>query len=1078
MSTSPTLERWASNGTGVRRKPSHRKGAASLAASTNQDGSLQTIIADTARRLSSVEGDQGLVVSAELENPGSSSVAFLASLTTQTLTSLQSQPELLASSSSKLDEQLFSLCQRQVQPLVQVHQSTSALGPTLAEISTSLETLLQSTLPGLAESTASFETSTSDPVRARLRAQKLIEANAATLPDLMDIPELVATCVRNSYHTQAIELAAHIDKLARPDSQLGGGKLLSSLRRQAWGHLQGMRVQLLQSFESRDLRLFAARRHVEGLRQLRQLDEMEGRPDFPKATKRLGLTDGQICLAFLRARTNMLKAVLSSPLEALRSQGRDIATASSSQNVITAQLAAYIEVWRRGVADTCSIALEIFVDLPNLPRMLSAFIHRHYELLCRNVREKVDKMITHARSRSHANSSAREATSVAEEIASTLLSLHSQLSFAVASLADLGADVTPLLAGSSGASDLAAAESLPFHSAILEALQIPCTRAVDVLKDSIDASTMRPPSSWLCKREAISALLAEGASSSLATDLESASSFPTLAHFCNNVLIGLNSMRTFAPISVRNVALSNLDARITEAVKVLYQHFSRCLNEERGGGKAARNRDISKLLPPLATGEDGDEELDAIASSSHRSLEAERFIAAAGLDRLLRVVGPYLRASLWTDVFGSDSALPDFVQEGEAEMASSWVQEQLQAWQDGERHRSMQIEDVEARRAQEAAQIAAEAQAKAEEEAKAKAQAEEEERRRAEAEAKAREEEETRAKAEQEARAQAEAKRREEQAQAEAEAETRRRVEEERAEAERREREARARAEAEAEAKRLEDEAKAKAAAEAEAESEQVDETSPQAEQQVSRAPPEPSHGASDTQTRETQAQGAVETRDEVHQATGSASPPTASSSASDPSLANSVSAAPSTIRKPTLAEKLKLRQEERSRQQAEAEAARKAEAELASRAAASADASAETDPSRANVAEEETAADPPVPVSEPGDVARLSSEHEAGPTAVVDDPAPHSSASVPDDSGEADAEVGHEVQAATSGSGPSSGNNSDDGGEEDVGDGDGDGGADVAEGSSRQANTASGAGSSPKAAKKKRKKKASKAKK
>ncbi|CAO1620642.1 unnamed protein product [Jaminaea pallidilutea] len=785
------------------RRPSHRKGSASLAASSNQDGSLQSLIRQTSREhvpraTQATQGDGSLPFLADLDNPSSAGAAYLASLTTQTLASLQSQPELFTSSSSKLNDQLAALCQRQISSFVSVHESTSSLPPALDKIRSSLEVLDSSALPQLIQAASAFEKESQHPLSLRHRAKDIIESQSSALPDLLDIPDLIAACTRGGYHAEAIQLGAYVCEVARAGSRLGGGSVLQSLKRKAWAGLCRISEQLLRSFDQKTLRQASVRRAVSNLRSLRDLDqtsfaEVEERES---SERKLGLSEDQICLAFLRGRTNAVRNLLGSPIESQRSQNGEGSSNAVAQNLAAAQLSAYIDVWRQCVAETCQMATQVFPDAKAMPRLLSAFLRRHVKLLHAQVGKGIKRLVGNAaQTASSSQASAYEASNAVEELATSLLALHSQLSFAASVASKWGADCSALFSETHSHH----ADTMYFEEAAIEILRSPLRRAVELFQRRIPSVPGQLPSSWLfAKHAAFQETLATNFSKE---SVQAMSTIPILAHLCNDLLIGLNAFSTFAPSSLHHKALFALDRHLSEATSI-FTHYCQRLPEHDLGSAS------SWPLPVLLADDEG--QVSRHSNSPQRRAQAERLLAARALQGLMGVLMSYVRNGLNADILENNSRSPAFSSEA-AEVATRWTQEIESAWEQGEASRRLEVQQdrkiEQARREREDAQRKAEEEEKARKEAEAKRKAEEEEKAREEAEMKAKEEAEARSRAEAEARSRQEAElRAREEAEAKARAEQEARVKEEGEAQVRREREekihedTRARAQAEAEA--------------------------------------------------------------------------------------------------------------------------------------------------------------------------------------------------------------------------------------------------------------------------------------
>lgn len=714
MSVSSSLpEARPIGGSGSMRRQLHRKSASGLVPTSNQDGSLHTLICETARKQ-----DSGSIVEAlltELDHPASAAAAYLSSLTTQSLASLRSQPELLASSSSQINDQLASLCLRQVSSLVEIHSSTAKLPFAVDSIQSSVDGLVKAILPELSRTAANFVSRSQQSLTKGTRSRKLIEAHAATLPDLLDVPDLIEACIRAGYHDQAVELGAHITKLARSDSPLGGGLMLNSVKIQAWSSLRGMRDQIFRLLEAKTLRISEAKRLVSSLRRLEEIDGIDDVDESWSRCYQLGLSEDQLCLAFLRARAHVLEELLASPLEAQRLLTVDLAeTGDGAQHLAAAQLAAFIDVWRQVVSETCRMASSLFLGSAILSKTLSAFILRHAKILVVKLSDGVSDLVEQARPTAAPNTSNREVTRSVEELASTLLSLHSQLSLASQSMSIWGASLIHLSLSLEPVSfDFCqtAIGNLPFAPASLEVLRIPCIRALKIFTNELPSPTGHLPSAWLCKdqsqRHVFDLKLSTPTNEISPQIVQLLAHFPLLARLCNDTLIGINAMRTFAPVSMSYYALDLLDHHLMEACNQLSHYCARLPNSDLVSSSIASALELPSL------GEEGNDMVDAkFSTSTERRMQAERLLGSQALRLLLYVLTPYLRQSLWTSVMSASATLPPLSEAEWLTTTCRWIEETAQAWQQGEILRRNRVEASRLHNLQEA-----EARSKAEQEA-------------------------------------------------------------------------------------------------------------------------------------------------------------------------------------------------------------------------------------------------------------------------------------------------------------------------------------------------------------------------
>lgn len=688
------LSSLAPNGTSPVR---HRRGAASLAlAVSNHGGSLPSLLGEMAKQ-GADQDEELLQLAQNLSSPSSSVSAYLASLTTQPLASLQSQPELLASSSVKLQDQLAALCTRQVGPLVQVHEATRSLPSSLDHQRTILTSLVQKSLPRLAEAANSFPSRADETLAARDEAHKLLEAHTSLLSDLLDLPNLISTCARGGHFAEALQLGSHIARLAQPSSELGGGPTLGAIREEAWKVLRELRDSLLEGLKARSLTTASASRTVATLRKMRELDQV-GNP--ASASLALGPPEEELFLSLLRSRAAVLREVLSAPFahqQKLR----------PSQHIAAAHLEGYVSAWREGVAETCAIVQGVF-EHGNSSQgdFMASFVQVHIAILQKELAERIEQLTAPLRSLDPIGSrlpsipSAAATASAAEAAAADIQALHTQLAFTAQTLAKWGANIAPLVSGIDNAYSL--------ERSAMQVFSVPLARSRATMQRRMPSNPLTLPSSWLVSQNRAGDFIAHQDQQVDTKDVGALASFPPLAFLLNDILVGLNATRLFAPLSQRHHALALLDTALADVTARMASYAS---NLPEQASSSSLSNLPSTSLPTLEIADSaGATELSHVASSVHRRTQAERLLAAIAIDHLTSVLIPYVRHSLWTEVFGATDPLPP--SPSMSDDATKWSQATKQAWTADEKSRLLEIQQLRTER--EAAE--AEKSRKAEEE--------------------------------------------------------------------------------------------------------------------------------------------------------------------------------------------------------------------------------------------------------------------------------------------------------------------------------------------------------------------------
>ena len=133
--------------------------------------------------------------------------SYLTHLTSLSLPYLVTEPQTLANETGALTSQLTHLCTAEYSTFLSLQSTSSTLSQCLDSFSSSLESLLVS-IPTLESETYSFATSTKS-IQAQRRKAGLVLEQHDKLLDVLQIPQLIDTCVRNGYYSEAMDLSSH-----------------------------------------------------------------------------------------------------------------------------------------------------------------------------------------------------------------------------------------------------------------------------------------------------------------------------------------------------------------------------------------------------------------------------------------------------------------------------------------------------------------------------------------------------------------------------------------------------------------------------------------------------------------------------------------------------------------------------------------------------------------------------------------------------------------------------------------------------------------------------------------------------
>jgi hypothetical protein len=204
--------------------------------------------------------------SLDLESP--SAKAYLDRLVSLGLDDLVQEPSIISNERSGVDLELVNLCYREYSTFTSVHQCSAAIGAAFDDFDTSLDKLIES-IPALEDECRQFGRGTAEIQSARKRAV-LLQEHEDKLLDVLEIPQLMETCVRNGYYQEALELSSHVSSLRAKHHAI----IVDDVADEANGILQLMTAQLLGVLRE-PVKLPALIKAVGYLRKLQDLDDMQ-----------------------------------------------------------------------------------------------------------------------------------------------------------------------------------------------------------------------------------------------------------------------------------------------------------------------------------------------------------------------------------------------------------------------------------------------------------------------------------------------------------------------------------------------------------------------------------------------------------------------------------------------------------------------------------------------------------------------------------------------------------------------------------------------------------------------------------
>lgn len=324
-----------------------------------------------------------------VDDPGA--LSYVNHLTTLPLSVITSEPVNLSSEAAVLNSSLSNLCLNECGTFLSLHNTSSTIDSSLAAFEQGIKSLLE-LIPELEFASHEFQAKAKD-IREERKETVLVMEQQEKLLDILELPQLVDTCVRNGYHQEALDLLNHTHKVASiyPDIDY-----VQEVKKEVEHAIQLMTTQLFNSLRG-NVKLPAVFKTINFLRRLNVLSNDE-----------LALVFLSFRLEFLEEQLNYIMADIEDPAKCLKR---------------------YIDIWREGVNDIVMQHDTLFLKdseagSKDVPRELqAALLHRLLACLFHTLDNKLHLVIE----------------------ANTIISLMTQLSFCSASFSKIGMDFRPLL---------------------------------------------------------------------------------------------------------------------------------------------------------------------------------------------------------------------------------------------------------------------------------------------------------------------------------------------------------------------------------------------------------------------------------------------------------------------------------------------------------------------------------------------------------------------------------------------------------------------------------------------------------
>ncbi|WVQ83497.1 hypothetical protein IAT38_005638 [Cryptococcus sp. DSM 104549] len=545
---------------------------------------------------------------------------YLDHLLSLSLPELLRQPSLISVESSTVESDLTNLCFREYPTFISVHKCSSAVKSAFDDFSGSLGKLIDS-IPSLEDECRAFTSSTSSIQRVRGKASLVLE-HQDKLQDLLELPQLTETCVRNGYYQEAMELLAHSRSISQ---RYPGVALVQDVAKEVEGILQLMLAQLLTLLRE-PVKLPALVKTVGFLRRLNAMDETD-----------LGVV-------FIASRYHNFRAQL---VQIERDRAEPVR-----------YLRKYIDLFREHVYDIIAQFTAIFMDSPEAAPHITAFANQAIADLVALVTAYIPRLSSDSASMS---------------------SVLVQLGYCAMSFARVGLDFSPLIAepfsdaALSAFSQTIASSSSEFSTILRDSAKsvLPPSQtliAAELIPHILSSLTSPPPPP-----------------SGSPASIDAATHYPPIASLVNAHLTAFNNLRLLAPLTLRSQITSVHSSALVASTSVVLQYVSQAIaSSELANGSAppptqaahARKHSRNASAPRADLLRRNSEVLMTPEARAAKRREARR-VCVASADVWGRVVVPFLVGRL-SEVFGEESGKGVRMGkelEGKVEELRKWVEE-------------------------------------------------------------------------------------------------------------------------------------------------------------------------------------------------------------------------------------------------------------------------------------------------------------------------------------------------------------------------------------------------------------------
>ncbi|KAK8458346.1 hypothetical protein SEVIR_3G360400v4 [Setaria viridis] len=229
---------------------------------------------DAGHRHAAPAADMDGAVASALPLAGAAYQPYVSELLSFSIERLHKEPELLRVDAERVRRQMQEVAVENYAAFIAASEALSFVRAQLEGFDSHLEALIEE-IPNLTSGCTEFVESAQQILEERKLNQTLL-ANHSTLLDLLEIPQLMDTCIRNGNYDEALDLEAFVSKISKLHPDL---PVIQGLAAEVKKTVQSLISQLLQKLRS-NIQLPECLRIVAHLRRIGVFSESELRLQF------------------------------------------------------------------------------------------------------------------------------------------------------------------------------------------------------------------------------------------------------------------------------------------------------------------------------------------------------------------------------------------------------------------------------------------------------------------------------------------------------------------------------------------------------------------------------------------------------------------------------------------------------------------------------------------------------------------------------------------------------------------------------------------------------------------------------